>query len=324
MVNGQLTIVNGVVLLLLFLAGCHSSPAATSTPTLTPSPTPLLGVDFVTRAMATVAIVQTTPTPLPTPTTQPSPTPIAYTVQAGDTLLAIAINHQTTTEAIEALNPEVDARMLSIGQTIILPSPTVLIAAVIGTPVPIQAKIVNISSYHTPLGGVWVLGEVKNNGDAPIANVQVKVALLTSTGEVGATQTAWVATAVIPPNQTAPFAMLFPQQGDAQPVVSIVGGESVGDLGDRYLDITAVDTVLEIMEDGILVNGRLHNSGTLTATQISLTTTFYDADGAITGYDYRVLGDEMLPEGALLFSFIAAPPSSSTTDFTITVQGKIK
>ena len=278
----------------------------------------------MTRAMATVVIVQTTPTPYPTSTTPPSPTPIAYTVQEGDTLLAIAINHQTTTEAVEALNPEVDARLLSIGQTIILPSPSVPIAAIVGTPIPVQAEISNISSYHTPLGGVWVLGEVENGGDAPIANVQVEVALLTATGEVGATQTAWVSTAVIPPNQTAPFAMLFPQQGDVQPVVSIVDGESMGNLGDRYLELTAVDTALEIVGDGVLVNGRLHNSGTLTATQISLITTFYDADGAITGYDYRILGDEMLPEGIFLFSFITTPPGSNTTDFTTIAQGKIR
>ncbi len=318
-VNGQWSIVNGVVLLLLFLAGCQSSDVVVVTPTLTPSPTLLpLQTAVSTQPAATATVILATPTPFPTVTPAPSPTPVIYTVQDGDTLLAIAINHQTTTEAIEALNPEVDARLLSIGQTIILPSsPTITIAAAeVNAPVPIQAEIVNISSYDTPLGGVWVLGEVKNSGNAPIANVQIEVALATIT------QTAWAATAVISPNQTAPFAVLFPQQIEVQPVVSIIGGESVGDLGDRYVALTAVDTALEIMGDGVLVNGRLRNNGTLTATQISLTTTFYDADGAITGYDYRVLGDELLPAAAISFSFITTPPSGNTTDFTITAQGK--
>jgi len=322
--NHQLSTISGVVLVLLLLAGCQSASVATPAATLPPTPTPLLGVDFVTRVMPTTAVIQTTPTPLPPTAIPPTATPIAYAVQEGDTLLGIAIDHQTTTEEITALNPDVDARLLSIGQIIILPQPAAVAIAVAGTPIPIQADIENVVTYHTPLGGMWVMGEVKNDGDAPIANVQVEVALLTPSGEVGAMQTAWVATAVISPNQTAPFAMLFPQQIDAQPVVSIVGGESVGDLGDRYLALTAVDTTLEIVEDGVLINGRLRNNGTLSTTQISLTTTFYDADDAITGYDYRILGDEMLPEGVFLFSFIAAPPGGNTTAFTITAQGKIK
>ena len=98
----------------------------------------------------------------------------------------------------------------------------------------------------------------------------------------------------------------------------------MGDLGDRYLDLTAVDPTIEFREEGVVVNGRLHNSGTLTATKISLTTSFYDANEVITGYDYRVLGEEILPEGVLLFSFIAAPLGNDTTHFTITAQGKTK
>jgi hypothetical protein len=187
---------------------------------------------------------------------------------------------------------------------------------------PIAAKIENVVSYDTPLDGMWVLGEVKNEGDTPIANVQVEVTLLTAADAVVAVQTAWAATAVISPNQTAPFAVLFPAYLDVHPVVAIISGESVSDLGDRYMGLTAVNPTLEIVEEGVRINGRLRNSGTLSATQISLTTTFYDANGVITGYDYRLLGDGLLPEMDVSFSFIAVPPGGNTTAFTITAQGK--
>ena len=215
--------------------------------------------------------------------------------------------------------------MLSIGQIIILPSPSVPIATGGNAAIPmmpIEAQIENVVSYSTPLDGMWILGEVKNEGDTPIANVQVEVTLMTAADAVVATQTAWTATAVISPNQTAPFAVLFPAHIDVHPVIAIVGGESVSDLGDRYVGLTAVNLTLEIVEEGVWVNGRLRNSGTLSATQISLTTTFYDANGVITGYDYRLLGDGLLPAMEASFSFIAVPPGNNTTTLTITAQGK--
>ena len=316
-------------LLLFLLTGCQTAVTPTpAPPAVTPSPTPRLGVDFVTRAMPTTAVIQLTSSPAPTPTPLPTATPIIYTVQAGDTLLAIAIDNQTTTEAIQELNPQVDARLLSIGQTLVLPQLTPVSIAIMED-APIQADIVQIASYRTPTGGVWLLGEVQNKGDVPIANVQISLSLLSPSGETAVTQMVWAATAVITPNQTAPFGLLIPHPpaGEPHPVVSIIGGESVGDLGDRYLELTAVDTTLDVMTDGVGINGRLRNNGTLSVTQISLTTTFYDADGAITGYDYRVLGDEVLPQTcrtctAVYFSFIAVPLGSNTTTFTITAQGK--
>ena len=97
------------------LSGCQSTATATPAPTVTPSPTRELPVTVMMQATATATatIVQNNPTPYPSPTPLPTATPITYVIQEGDTLLGIAIDHQTTTEEIEALNPEVDARMLS-------------------------------------------------------------------------------------------------------------------------------------------------------------------------------------------------------------------
>jgi lysozyme len=44
-----------------------------------------------------------------------------YTVQAGDNLGAIAARHNTSLARIAALNNLADPRMLSIGQTLIIP-----------------------------------------------------------------------------------------------------------------------------------------------------------------------------------------------------------
>jgi hypothetical protein len=61
------------------------------------------------------------PTTSPKPSSSPSPTPdspdaCTYTIKAGDTLGAIASAHQTTVEAITALNPGILPTNLQIGQ----------------------------------------------------------------------------------------------------------------------------------------------------------------------------------------------------------------
>jgi len=84
------------------------TPTPTLTPTRTPTPTP-------------------TPTPTHTPTPMPTATPIppvAHAVQEGETLIDIAITYDTTTEAILALNPNVDPELIQVGQLLLIPVAT--------------------------------------------------------------------------------------------------------------------------------------------------------------------------------------------------------
>jgi len=113
-----------LTLLLCFLvAGCSPPvPRITLAPTLTPSPS---------SGQSVPATRYPTNTPAPTPTiTQqpspsPSPTPRSYVVQKGDVLGKIAQDWGITLEAIIAANDIKDANHLSIGQTLIIPPPTV-------------------------------------------------------------------------------------------------------------------------------------------------------------------------------------------------------
>ena len=64
--------------------------------------TPEVGVDFVTIAPPTVAVVQVTPSPLPTNTPTATPTPVVYAVQEGDTIWSIAYTNGTVPDALLA------------------------------------------------------------------------------------------------------------------------------------------------------------------------------------------------------------------------------
>jgi len=61
-------------------------------------------------------------TPSPSPVATPTPKqPLTYTVQAGDTLSAIAQEHDISVEALTAANNLVDPDVLQIGQVLIIP-----------------------------------------------------------------------------------------------------------------------------------------------------------------------------------------------------------
>jgi LysM repeat protein len=83
------------------------TPTATETPTVTPSPT-----------------LTPTPTDTPLPTATPTPIPpIEYVVQAGDTLLDIAIAYDLSIDEITTYN-QLDSDIIVEGQTLLIPPPT--------------------------------------------------------------------------------------------------------------------------------------------------------------------------------------------------------
>lgn len=83
------------------------TPTQTSVPTFTPTPT-------------RTATPTLTPTPLSTPTPLP---PQTYTVQPGDTLLAIAVEFNITVDELKAFN-DLDSDDIGAGQSLRIPPPT--------------------------------------------------------------------------------------------------------------------------------------------------------------------------------------------------------
>lgn len=308
----------------LILLGCRpEAPLLPMTVTPTVRATPPVGVTLVTQAAPTTAVLQTTPLPLTIPSPTLPATPIVYTVVEGDTLLGIAIQRQTTVDDILALNPEVRPELLQIGQSLILPPPaTPLAQEAVGTAVPIQVAVKRIDTYQTPVGGLWLLGEVTNRSDLPAANVQVAIILLDGAGEALETAAAWAASPVILPGASSPFGVLVDEMpvGFERPSVSVIGGEAVIDLGNRYVDVIVKETAVAIQGDRIRITGQVENVGAVTADQITITATFYNDQGGVTGYYQTQLADSLLPAETAPFDFSTAPPGGATVDANFFAQ----
>lgn len=110
---GLATIILAVSITLGLRYAQTPSQLPTPTPTITETPTPTL-------SPTPTATPTLTPTPTPTPTPVP---PQAYTVQAGDALLSIAIKFGITVDEIKNFNG-LTSDNITAGQTLLIPAPT--------------------------------------------------------------------------------------------------------------------------------------------------------------------------------------------------------
>lgn len=290
------------------------------------SPMPPIGISFATRAAPTVAIIQTTPTPLPTPTATLTPTPIVYQIVSGDTILGIAIQRGTTVEEILALNPGVVPENLQIGQPIILPPPpTVNALFAPGTAVPLQLAVTKIHAYRTPVGSLWLLGEVTNAGETAVENIQVEINLLTADGQPIRSVVVWVATSIILPGERGPFGVLLGEPPDeaVQPTVAIVGGQAVVEMGTRSLDVAVQNISFVSNSDTVSLSGEVVNSGETAVANVQLTATFYDAQGNVTGFRQQIVAEQLGVGEERPFSLEAAPPGAATVTYSLHAEAQL-
>jgi LysM repeat protein len=113
----------GVVLLVV--RGFGAAPVATVAPVTIAPPSATTGVMTSTATFTPVPTRAATATFTPTPPATPTiPPPIQYTVQEGDTLLALAQRFDVSVEAIKAANPDLEGDFIVAGQNIVIPRPT--------------------------------------------------------------------------------------------------------------------------------------------------------------------------------------------------------
>lgn len=314
-----------ILLVLLLGSGCGSETSApTATPVRTTTPTPEIGVTLITRSPPTLPVVQITPTPLPTATPTPTATPILYQIEEGDTLLGIALENFTSVEEIEALNPGVVAELLQIGQQLELPPPaTPIFQDQASTPVPLAITVAQAATYRTPVGSLWVLGEVENEGEYPATNVQVQVELTPKDGGPPLVAPVWVVPSVIPAGATAPFGLLIREAPEiaAPPAVAVVAGESLPTLGTQTLNLAVTEEEATIEEGHARVTGRVENQDEQPVTEIAVVATFYDTQGQVSGYAQQRLQGPLAPGEGLPFTLDVTPPGGVTTDYRLLVQG---
>lgn len=316
---------------LVMLTACNGE-VVTVPPTVQASPTSAGAVpptlEPILRPTATAPLLPPAATATPTAT----PTPIVHVVQEGETLGAIAFQYGVSVEAIQAANGIENPQFLQIAQELVIPTgdeeggttPGLLLP----TPTPLPLTVQGVALYETPVGSLWCLGEVVNTTDLTLMNTQVYVALLDTAGQQLVGANAFAAADVIPPGERSPFGVLFttPPSNWASPQVTIMRGEAAGALADSYVPIAVIETEGQPADPQFQASGTVQNaSAEKTASEVSVTVTTYDAEGLVTGFRQREveLDGTLAPGATAPFTVLLNFHGTLPTDFSVIALGRV-
>ena len=272
--------------------------------------------------------------PLPPPDTATptiTPTPVVHVVERGDTLQAIAFDYGVGLDALQRANGIENPQFLQVGQKLVIPlgqeSEEMIQSMLLPTPTPQPVQVQGAGFYRTPVGSLWGLGEVANTTDVALTNVQVKLTLFDSDGELVGEDDAFVTADLIPPGASSPFGILFVTAPDwASYQMTVVRADAVGGLADAYVPFSVTEANGRPMDSQLEVNGIVEHDGTgQVAGSVDIIVTTYDAEGAVTGFrQHTIEPDEELSPGATIpFTVLLTPHGGSPDDFSIIALGRV-
>jgi LysM repeat protein len=319
------------VLISALLSACNGRVISGSTPTAAS-----LAVSLATPTVLPTLIPQVL-TPAPTNTPAPTPTPAVHVIQPGDTLMGIALQYDVTLDELYQVNGVLKPELLQIGQEIVIPVPGSVGkptnnnsgAVIAPTPPPLPVQVEHAARYQTPVGSVWVLGEVFNLTDQPIENVQVRVALLDAAGQEVDSALPFVALDAIPLGGRVPFSVLF-----ENPPVSVIDFQAYVVRADpsynhntRYATLEVSDMQTKQEGTQYRVSGKVTNTGATNVAGAQVMITLYDDKGRVSGFRQYALPDDQLGLGGVAtFEVLVSPDPSApqVANSTVSAQARTR
>ncbi len=269
------------LLVIFLMTGCAAFNAGEAG-----SPTALPTVMLQPYATRTVFAAPTA-TQFQTPIPLPSPTPFIYTVQRNDTLGQIAENFGIRLQDLQAANPGVVAESLFVGQQLRIPASSED-AQAIAAPTPAGIQLWPPGCFPSG-GGVYCLVLAGNPFGLSVENPIAQVSLVGTDGRPVVSQPAYAPLNIIPPGETLPLVVFFPNQSidGLNGVTTLQNSTLLLPSDPRYVSIS-VEQVITLVDvtgtianlDGVL---RLAQDAPVPADTIWLAAVAYAADGSVVG-----------------------------------------
>jgi len=140
----------------------------------------------------------------------PTSTPFTYKIQEGDTLYGIALRFDITVDEIIAANPDLSSNILSIGDTLIIPSGEEGLIPDLPTATPIPLPLSDPVCYPANEGGLWCFVTVFNDQDTLLENISAVINLYEKTGELAASRIALPPINILGKGNQIPLSAYFP------------------------------------------------------------------------------------------------------------------
>jgi hypothetical protein len=184
-----------------------------------------------------------------------SPTPNMYTVVEGDTFFSIAATLGISLDALMAANPEVDARLITPGTEMLIPSISAegTPISALPTPTPVPVDVGNPTCYATAAGELWCFLLVTNESGQTNENLAGFIHLISADGETLATMEAVAPLNILRPGGAMPLvAYMHEPPVDWVSVTGQLLSAYVVPEGDAtYLDVQLQETDVDIFPSGL-------------------------------------------------------------------------
>lgn len=214
----------------------------------------------------------------------PTPTPFIYTVVQNDTLFAIAARFNISLDALLAANAGVDARALSPGAQLIIPTGDEAAATAVPQITPAPARTSPVQCYSSPAGELRCFLLVTNDSSQVLENVTGIIQLLGTSGEVLANMEAVPPLDIVPVGGRMPLVGYLAEEpaGWTQAQAELLSAFWLPESDDLYLDVN-VDYDWAAANQGLAarVQGQLELAAD--ASTIWVLTVAYDSAGNVVG-----------------------------------------
>ena len=227
------------------------------------------------------------PTALPEIPLTPAPTatPFTHIVVKDDSLLGIAIKYGVTLEDLKAANPDVDARMLSIGQVLIIPVMPGGEATQLSTPTPVKVHLEAPFCYPAADGSLACLVEALNDQPETLENLTVWFGLYAQDDSLAKSQVGVPPVNILNVGGRVPIIVIFLPPIPEKPVVrvDIVTSLTAEDLKGRYVPLDSISTEVQISTNGLsaTIQGQFNLSAP--ASRYKGAAVAYDVAGRVVG-----------------------------------------
>jgi LysM repeat protein len=313
------------------LAVCLSACAAEPVQ-VPPTPSPaLLRMPLATPTPSASATLAKRATPIIIASPTPSATPVTHVVAAGETLLSIAINHGVSLEALQAANPTIQARFLSVGAVLFIPVPegqAAVNATQLAPPPPVQVFLSQPKCYRPPLGAMQCFVEARNPGTQAVEFVSVRMVLAGDDGLPFASPVAYSALEVLPPGGSAPLAVAI-SPPPAQAVSASAAELLTGNLAlepappERSVPLEVAGVDARYAGDGqVTLSGYLRAPATQALSRAWVVITLYDVAGAVVGFRRHALSSGLLPGETGSFSTTVGSLGGPIASYVIAAEGR--
>jgi LysM repeat protein len=277
------SLIPALCLVVIGASGCSGRPApATALPSATLQP-------FVSPTTAASRVPpQVTPPAIPSPGA--TATPFSHTVASNDTLLEIASRYGVDLADLLAANPDVNPRLLTIGQQIIIPDPAAdqgVFTAPQVTPHPLPTS--EVYCYTAPSDSLICLMLIHNPTEQAFEGVAAAVTLLSRDGEPLASTVGFAPLISLRQTESVPLAVLFrpPTDEGARAIGILLSAIPVDEQSSRAVRLEIINLVQSMDSQGhtaTLEGQVLMPESAETPTQARLLATAYDADGRPVGF----------------------------------------